>query len=91
MYFDVLNNNEPNICSYDIYMAYKNNGLGLNGSGGYQGLNVNAIGYPLNPLLKNILNNDLFLLRSGAGSIDYITIISKQADYIRCIIHDKIG
>ncbi len=42
MYLDILTNNELNICSHDIYMAWKQNGIGLNGAGGYQGLNVNA-------------------------------------------------
>ena len=91
MYFDILTNNETNICSYDIYSSYKNNGIGLGGSGGYQGLNVAAVGVPPNPQLKTILNSDLFILRNGNNSIDYITLMAKAPSLVRVLIHDRIG
>ena len=91
MYLDILTNNEPNICSYDIYMAWKQNGIGVGGAGGYQGLNVNAVGIPFNPLLKNILNTDFWILRNGNNSIDYITLVAKVASLVRVLIEDRIG
>ena len=89
MYFDLLTNNEPNICSYDVYMAWKQNGIGLTTN--YQGLNINAIGTPPNPLLRNILNSDLFIIRNGRNDINYITLIAKQSSLVRVIIEDKIS
>ena len=89
LYFEMLTNNEPNICSYDVYMAYKNNGLGLGQQ--YQGLNVAAIGLPPNFQLKNILNTDLFILRHGANSIDFITLVAKSPSLVRVLIEDRIG
>jgi hypothetical protein len=85
----MLSNNEPNICSYDVYMAYKNNGIGLGTQ--YQGLNVAAVGVPPNPQLKTILNSDLFILRNGNNSIDFITLVAKAPSLVRIIIHDRIG
>jgi hypothetical protein len=85
----MLTNNEPNICSYDVYMAYKNNGIGLGTQ--YQGLNVAAVGVPPNFQLKTILNSDLFILRNGNNSIDFITLVAKAPSLVRVIIHDRIG
>jgi len=89
LFFEKLTNNEPNIFSYDVYMAYKNNGLGLGQQ--YQGLNVAAIGLPPNFQLKNILNTDLFILRHGANSIDFITLVAKSPSLVRVLIEDRIG
>jgi hypothetical protein len=89
MYFDLLTNNEPNICSYDVYMSWKQNGIGMTTN--YQGLNMNAIGTPPNPLLRNILNTDLFIIRNGGNDINYITLMAKQSSLVRVIIEDKIS
>jgi hypothetical protein len=91
MYFDILTANEINICSYDIYMAWKQNGIGVGGSGGFQGLNVAAVGLPPNQQLKTILNTDFFILRNGNNSINYITLMAKNPSLVRVLIEDRIG
>jgi hypothetical protein len=88
-YFDIITAGQPNVCSYDIYMSYKQNGLGF--GGGYQGINICAVGVPPNPLLKNILDIDFWVMRSGVNNLDYITLVSRQVSLVRVVLEDRIG
>ena len=88
-YFDLLTAGKPNVCSYDIYQAYKQNGINLTTT--YQGLNCCAVGIPPNPLLQNILDIDFWVMRNGAGNIDYITLVAKQSCLVRVVLEDRIG
>ena len=57
-YFQKLTNGIPDICEYTIYMSNKAN---AGGSGTIAGLNIQAIGIPNNPILKNAVNNNFYI------------------------------
>ena len=88
MYFSYIINDIPNVCNYEVFMSYKNNAAPPNGTAG---LNATAIGFPPNPRLQSIMPNNLFVLKNGAGSIDYITVVSTAIADCRIIIEDLIG
>ena len=88
MYFSYIINDLPNVCYYEVFMSYKNTAAPPNGSAG---LNACAIGFPHNPTLQTIMPNNLFVIKNGAGSIDYITVVSTSQADVRCIIEDLIG
>jgi len=88
MFFSYIINDLPNVCYYEIFMSYKNTASPPNGSAG---LNACAIGFPPNPTLQAIMPNNLFVIKNGAGSIDYITVVSSSAADCRVIIEDLIG
>ena len=69
-------------------MSYKNTAIPPNF---VAGLNACAIGYPPNTTLQTIMPNNLFVVKNGMGSIDYITVISTNAADCRVIIEDMIG
>jgi hypothetical protein len=58
---------------------------------GVAGLNICYIGNNYNPNLTLIPVNNLFLMRNGADSIDYITIVSWRIADVHVIISDMIG
>jgi hypothetical protein len=88
MYFSYIINDLPNVCFYEVFMSYKNTAAPPNG---VAGLNACAIGYPHNPTLQTIMPNNLFVVKNGAGSIDYITVVATSPADVRCIIEDIIG
>ena len=88
MYFSYIINNLPNVCYYDVFMSYKQNAAPPNG---VAGLNCCGIGYPHNPTLQTIMPNNLFVIKNGAGSIDYITCVSTTPLDCRVIISDLLG
>ena len=88
MYFSYIINDLPNVCYYEVFMSYKNTASPPNGSAG---LNACSIGFPPNPTLQAIMPNNLFVIKNGAGSIDYITVVSSSAADCRVIIEDLIG
>ena len=88
MFFSYIINDLPNVCYYEVFMSYKNNAAPPNGAAG---LNVCAIGYPPNPTLQTIMPNNLFIIKNGANSIDYITVVSTTVADCRVIIEDLIG
>lgn len=88
MYFSYIINDLPNVCYYEVFMSYKNNAAPPNG---VAGLNACAIGFPHNPTLQTIMPNNLFVIKNGAGSIDYITVVSTTPADVRVIIEDLIG
>jgi hypothetical protein len=67
---------------------YKNTAAPPNG---VAGLNACAIGYPHNPTLQTIMPNNLFVIKNGAGSIDYITVVATTPADVRVILEDLIG
>ena len=87
MYFSYIINDLPNVCYYEVFMSYKNTAA----SPGVAGLNACAIGFPHNPTLQTIMPNNLFVIKNGAGSIDYITVVSTSQADVRCIIEDLLG
>jgi hypothetical protein len=88
MFFSYIINDLPNVCYYEVFMSYKNTAVPPNGA---SGLNACAIGYPPNTTLQTIMPNNLFVIKNGSGSIDYITVISTNPSDVRCIIEDLIG
>lgn len=88
LYFSYIINELPNVCYYDVFMSYKNNASPPNG---VAGLNACAIGYPHNPLLQTIMPNNLFVIKNGAGDINYITCVSTNPLDCRVIISDLLG
>jgi hypothetical protein len=87
LYFSYIINDLLNVCYYDIFMSYKNNAA----PPGVAGLNACGIGYPHNPTLQTIMPNNLFIIKNGAGSIDYITAVSTNPLDCRVIISDLLG
>lgn len=87
MYFSYIINDLPNVCYYEVFMSYKNTAA----PPGVAGLNACAIGYPHNPTLQTIMPNNLFVIKNGAGSIDYITVVSTSPADVRVIIEDLLG
>ena len=88
MFFSYIVNDLPNVCYYEVFMSYKNTAAPPNGSAG---LNACSIGFPPNPTLQAVMPNNLFVIKNGAGSIDYITVVSSSPADARVIIEDLIG
>ena len=88
MYFSTLVNNLPNVVYSDIFMSMKQNSTG---GLGVAGLNICSIGSINNPRLDIVPSNNLFFMRNGANSIDYITIVSTNVADVRCFIEDMIS
>jgi hypothetical protein len=88
MFFSYIIKDLPNVCYYEVFMSYKNTAVPPNGAAG---LNACAIGFPQNTTLQNIMPNNLFVIKNGMGSIDYITVISTNAADCRVIIEDLLG
>ena len=63
-------------------MSYKNTPA----PPGVAGLNACAIGYPPNTTLQTIMPNNLFVIKNGAGDINYITVVSTSPADVRCMI-----
>ncbi len=77
----------PDVIYADVFMSYKANSSPL----GPQGFNVCSIGNISNPSLTSVPPNNLFFMRNGANSIDYITVVSKSVADLRVIIEDLLG
>jgi len=88
MFFSYIIKDLPNVCYYEVFMSYKNTAIPPNF---VAGLNACAIGYPPNTTLQTIMPNNLFVVKNGMGSIDYITVISTNPADCRVIIEDMIG
>jgi hypothetical protein len=88
MFFSYIINDLPNVCYYEVFMSYKNTAAPPNGAAG---LNACAIGYPPNKTLQTIMPNNLFVIKNGAGSIDYITVVSTSQADCRVILEDMLG
>lgn len=86
-YFGTLIDGLPDVVYADIFMSFKAAGSGL----GQAGLNVCSIGNISNPSLTSVPPNNLFFMRNGANSIDYITVVSKSTADVRVIIEDLLG
>ena len=88
MYFSTLVNGLPNVVYSDIFMSMKANPTPNLGAAG---LNICSIGNINNPRLDIIPSNNLFFMRNGANSIDYITVVSTNVADVRCFIEDMIS
>ncbi len=88
MYFSTIVNDLPDVCYYEVFISYKANAAP---NGGPAGLNACAIGFPPNTTLQTIMPNNLFVVKNGAGSVDYITVVSRSVADCRVIIEDLIG
>lgn len=88
MYFSTLVNNIPNVLYSDIFMSMKANPTANLGAAG---LNICSIGNINNPRLDTVPPNNLFFMRNGANSIDYITVVSTSQADVRCFIEDMIS
>ena len=88
MYFSTLVNGLPNVLYSDIFMSMKANPTANLGAAG---LNICSIGNINNPRLDTVPPNNLFFMRNGANSIDYITIVSTNPADVRCFIEDMIS
>ena len=88
MYFSTLVNGLPNVVYSDIFMSMKANPTANLGAAG---LNICSIGSINNPRLDIVPSNNLFFMRNGANSIDYITVVSTHIADVRCFIEDMIS
>ena len=88
MYFSTLVNGLPNVLYSDIFMSMKANPTANLGAAG---LNICSIGNINNPRLDTVPPNNLFFMRNGANSIDYITIVSTNPADVRCFIECMIS
>jgi hypothetical protein len=88
MYFSTLVNGLPNVVYSDIFMSMKANPTA---NLGIAGLNICSIGNINNPRLDIVPSNNLFFMRNGANSIDYITVVSTNIADVRCFIEDMIS
>ena len=88
MYFSTLVNGLPNVVYSDIFMSMKANPTA---NLGVAGLNICSIGSINNPRLDIVPSNNLFFMRNGANSIDYITVVSTNVADVRCFIEDMIS
>ena len=86
-YFGTLIGGLPDVVYADVFMSYKAAGTEL----GQAGLNICSIGNISNPTLTSVPPNNLFFMRNGTNSIDYITVVSKSAADVRVIIEDLLG
>jgi hypothetical protein len=86
-YFSAINNDIPDILSYEIYMSNKL----INGSLANEtsGINICAIGYPINHKLDKIMPTSIFLMNSP--NFNNISIISTSNINVRCIITDLLN
>jgi hypothetical protein len=87
-YFSTLVNGLADVVFADIFMSFKANSSGGLGSAG---LNICSIGNIPNPNLTSVPSNNLFFMRNGADSIDYITVVPKSAADVRVVIEDLLG
>lgn len=87
LYFSTITNGLPDVCYYDVFLSFKANSA----PGGTAGLNASAIGFPENTTLTKILPNNIFVIKNGTNSIDYITVISRSAADCRVIIEDLLS
>jgi hypothetical protein len=87
LYFSTITNGLYDIIDTTIYMSYRENPSQF----GVAGLNIYNYGNINNPNLQSISPNNLFLMRNGANSIDYITIVSRSIADVKIIISDMIG
>jgi len=86
-YFNLLSNNLPRVCNYEIYMANKTI---AGGTGELAGINICATGTPENYNLNKIPLSYIFLLRTD--NFNYISIISTvQNTSVNCIISDNLN
>ena len=88
MYFSTLVNGLPNVVYSDIFMSMKANPTA---NLGVAGLNICSVGNINNPRLETVPSNNLFFMRNGANSIDYITVVSTNIADVRCFIEDMIS
>ncbi len=86
-YFSTIVNGFPDVIDSTIFMCDRANPSQY----GIAGLNICNIGNNNNPNLQSIPPNNLFLMRNGANSIDYITIVSGSAADVSVITSDMIG
>ena len=86
-YFGAINNDIPDILSYEIYMSNKLVSGSL--SNETSGINICAIGYPINYKLDKIMPTSIFLMNST--NFNYISIIASSNINVRCIITDLLN
>ena len=86
-YFSAINNDIPDILSYEIYMSNKISNGSL--SNEISGINICAIGYPINYKLDKVMPTSIFLMNNS--NFNYISIISTSNTNVRCIITDLLN
>jgi hypothetical protein len=55
------------------------------------GINICAIGYPINYKLDKVMPNNIFLMKDSSTSINYISILASKTMQVRCIIIDLLN
>ena len=86
-YFSAINNDIPDILSYEIYMSNKLTDGTL--SNETSGINICAVGYPINYKLDKIMPTSIFLMNNN--NFNSISIISTSNINVRCIITDLLN
>ena len=69
--------------------------LGAGGDGSIAGVNICAMGEPVNYYLNNLMKNRIFILRNNTTSssfnFNYLSILTTQQADVRCFIEDLLN
>jgi hypothetical protein len=87
-YFGTITSEVPDILSYEIYMSNKSS---AGSSSELAGVNICAIGYPINYKLDKVMPNNIFIMKDNSPNINYISILSSRTIQVRCIIVDLLN
>jgi hypothetical protein len=87
-YFGTIINDVPDIISYEIYMSNKASAGNANENAG---INICAVGNPINYKLDKVMPNNLFLMKDTSTDFNTLSILSSSILEVRCIISDLLN
>ena len=87
-YFGTIINDVPDIISYEIYMSNKASAGNANETAG---INICAVGNPINYKLDKVMPNNLFLMKDSSTDFNTLSILSSSILEVRCIISDLLN
>ena len=87
-YFGTIINEVPDIISYEIYMSNKATAGNANENAG---INICAVGNPINYKLDKIMPNNIFLMKDNSTDFNTLSILSSSILDVRCIISDLLN
>jgi hypothetical protein len=87
-YFGTIINDVPDIISYEIYMSNKASAGNANEN---VGINICAVGNPINYKLDKVMPNNLFLMKDSSTDFNTLSILSSSILEVRCIISDLLN
>ena len=87
-YFGTIINEVPDIISYEIYMSNKAIAGNANENAG---INICAVGNPINYKLDKVMPNNIFLMKDNSTDFNSLSILSSSMLDVRCIISDLLN